>query len=645
MNRLAFLVCVLVTACGGQVPGPSPAVAKPEAQHVAELPACTRSNVAAGLRAALDWHAQRKFHKTAARVQEHLDELPTDEAAAALWRVTEVELRQARVEGANALKELTPIVLDDTIRLALPPAVKVATNLGGLSFGPSKVLDQPKARRRQGSSFDALIRDAALLGDDVPMELDGAKFSLGVQNGDVRAAAYIGRTTTIALLGFPDGGRRFTLRDARNLQMRQLAYASGLLILDRVGYAEQRVSVLTAFDARTGSLVWRQESNEDHRALTVDGAFVYLGVEVGDKGRLDVLESATGKVVRSSPVPAVPNQIRRSGGHLWIEPYGTERELLIDGQPVPGAELPKTESVRASSAETEQNQCWLEQGLVAIAKRDDGALGRIIDVLSPLTREHTMMDALREERKQLALRKKYISWQDAVIRPVPAAAAGQAPPAKKAGVQPISSIVLDDESTTVRGGDTDDSCREQDPCYFNPGDDTKPVPDVPDRLGNEPLAAVLPTQGRRLMIFGGRYLVLDDKQAGSPKAILDWIPDLTVQRPRLSSAAMASVQGKDVLAACMESGLLAAYSLADLTLLWQTRVDERACRLEVLADDQRVFSIGQDAQGQSRLLARSLESGAILFTKSLPGYALTMRVRGSKLRVFDTSGTRRFRKH
>jgi hypothetical protein len=147
------------------------------------------------------------------------------------------------------------------------------------------------------------------------------------------------------------------------------------------------------------------------------------------------------------------------------------------------------------------------------------------------------------------------------------------------------------------------------------------------------------------MIFGGRYLVLDDKQAGSPKAILDWIPDLTVQRPRLSSAAMASVQGKDVLAACMESGLLAAYSLADLTLLWQTRVDERACRLEVLADDQRVFSIGQDAQGQSRLLARSLESGAILFTKSLPGYALTMRVRGSKLRVFDTSGTRRFRKH
>jgi hypothetical protein len=195
-------------------------------------------------------------------------------------------------------------------------------------------------------------------------------------------------------------------------------------------------------------LVWRQESNEDHRALTVDGAFVYLGVEVGDKGRLDVLESATGKVVRSSPVPAVPNQIRRSGGHLWIEPYGTERELLIDGQPVPGAELPKTESVRASSAETEQNQCWLEQGLVAIAKRDDGALGRIIDVLSPLTREHTMMDALREERKQLALRKKYISWQDAVIRPVPAAAAGQAPPAKKAGVQPISSIVLDDESTT-----------------------------------------------------------------------------------------------------------------------------------------------------------------------------------------------------
>jgi hypothetical protein len=640
--RLGYLLGALVLACGA----PQPKAASRTATNQAPDPSqtCTRIEAHASVRAALLLHEQSKFQKTIAVTQDHLDAHPTDEVAAALWRVAAAELSQARVDAGNALMEYVPIELDDVNIPGVPASGPTQEGQGGITFGPDKgqlAIHEASIKRRRDA--DPLTPPWAI--DGLPTELDGAPQARG--SGGANYAVYTRNwkaaapATTLAVTGLAEGPRRFVFREPRPFIIRHLAQARDLLIINRFQYPEQfnadRVDgrakdVTSAFDANSGTPLWKRESAEMTLGLVLDGHTLYALVEGKDGVRLEVRESATAKLLRSAPVAGKALGFRREGGQLMIELYGnSEREVLVNGRPL-------TPETRAQTIEMALEHCQFEQALAAVAKRDESALVHALDVLSPITHNHALMDALRKERTQL----NTPSLQEAILRPVPSVSAPPPPPAKtplQAANEPRGHFIVDEMSTRMT---TADACRDGDPCYFGL-DDRLPAL-VPRLLGTEALSALLPAKDRLLWLFGKRYLVVSDKQAGVVPTVIDWNPDAKPNGQEVVSAALVKVLGQDVLAACLRSDQVVAYAYADLSVLWQTRPEEPGCLGEIVADDHWVYSLANRRDGSTQLVARTLNNGAIALKREVEGSFHTLRVRDNKLRVMDASAFVRSKK-
>jgi hypothetical protein len=578
--------------------------------------------------AALAAHADHKFKKAQTLIEKHLTKFPTDGAASALQRITQVGLHQSKSEGGQALESLVATALEakPISTSAVRPADKLS-NTSTLALGPKR---PPLAN---ASPFSMrMIRDPAEAGDGIPQIHKSMRYIMGARSGTHEVAVYTQQGTAkieIVVTGSSEGPLAFfyTLPSEQS-SLEFVDYAEGTLYLQAVswhsGQNEPRsISSLSAMDAKTGKVRWLISDQFDTAPFLLEGAMILWPTnpgKVAGKGRVEWIDAQTGSLVQTTAVPWPITGVEAEGGIYSLRTYDAVYDLKVAGGPA-GAANSAGQQASQSDAEKNLELCLTERALDNIAKRDAAALQTTLDALSPMTREHALMDALREESKLIGAARGAMTWDDVPFQAVPEAVGR---PAAKQLID--KSVTFEPVTSTNNNVGELGRTLEGEPFYrMHPSMEFEVPHDVPAQLGNETLQGVWPADGHRILAYGSRFLVIAKKKEAIAERILDWGAESdrsSFGNRGVTSAALAG----DILVACRQGGALAAWHLPELTALWQTGPGE-GCERELVLHNGLV-----QAHVGDRVIARRITDGSIAGQKTYPSARLMgIRVRNNKV--------------
>jgi hypothetical protein len=606
------------------------------ANQGAGTPQCVRAPKPAGslVAAALAAHADHQYKKAQALLQKHLSKFPTDGAAAALLRVTDFGLHQSKSEGGKALDTVTEIALEAPPMSAttIRPPEKIAS-------GVAMVVGAKRAPLANASPFTSrMIRDPAEAGDGIPPEFKNMRYQFGVRSGTRELASYIQQGT--AKISIVVAGDSNPLVFSYKLPSEQSSlefadYAEGTLYLQAVTWnpaaGEQRsVATLTAFDTKTGKPRWQISERLDASPFLLAGTMILLPTQSGKvatKGRLEWIDAQTGSLVQSTPIPWPITAVEAEAGAYSMRSYDGVYDLKISGAPGASMQVSADRMAEQTDAEKKLELCLTEQALANIAKKDDAGLQATLDALSPHTREHALMDGLREERKHLAATWAKMTWDDVPFQTVPDAT--ERPAAK----QSLDKSIVIEPLTRLFDGNELGRFREGEPYYRASAFGEFDVPqDAPAHLGNDQLESIWPAEGHRFLIYGSRFLVIAKKTEAVAERIIDWGAEAEGGRFGSTGIVSAALSG-DVIVACKQGGTLIAVHLPELSTLWQSPQGE-SCERELAVQNGFVYTSLND-----RVLVRRIADGSIGAQKPFTDARIMgVRVRNKKVTIlgFDT---------
>jgi len=451
---------------------------------------------------------------------------PSD-AAAEVFRGASMARRSAENERATAQVSDAPVVALPAIPLARAPGSAPIS-------GPKVRLTRESERKNLITDHDDWLKNNGLTlrdergAENLPEHVGKSyrKAPLGelFRNGDHDIGVY----GTFLVVTAP--GKEARVYDAaaamqsgpQHFQVEFAQLVGGVLVVQLAynGYANStggKNGYIAAFDAAAGRLLWSSDPLVANRSnFHVAGGSLIAGYGfTAEPDFLFVLDLATGAVDQKIPIKSGPDWILARGDQIFVRTYDTDYVFRPAG-PLPPAPPAALDAASAAARDPliPEARCWAHAAAAAIDRRDARALGEATAALAQLTGDRVLEGALGRARAALEARGHIdLSTAQPVVLPRPpwAYALLASPPAPApAGKPPTLVKVAGGEPAPARPLDKP-PFRADRPFFLAPIERGKLPPgarrDIPSSYGLEDLRAIIPSDDRTLLVYGGRYLV------------------------------------------------------------------------------------------------------------------------------------------
>jgi len=517
MQKSSLVYAVLLVACGSPpktnaktavarstVDDPGRAAAKCVEPKME--PAKARED---GINAYLEGRISEALHllETASR------EAPRDRAADAFRRATLVKVDARRVRAEEELKMIAPVVLE-----AAPGARSSKRSIPNVTGAKIRLVKESEKKNliTDNADWEKRIQAPSPRVDVMRAETVAAMASerpRGVFRHPDHVVTLYSRRIAVSA-----DGRRTIVFDTSNvnyeINFAQLVGGTLLVQAAQRGPAVPsggKDGFVIAYDGGSGDVVWSSDpivGNAGEMAVTGGSIVTGYGF-TNEPDFVYVLDLATGATEQKLPVKTAPEAIRPKGDRVHVRTYDVDYvfKSAAPSAPAPPASLPVYAD--AGIQIEPETRCFVRQATSALEKRDRAGLLAAIDGLTPRSKDRLLLEALSAEEKSFADDRR-LDLLAAPLLSLPAPSWDAPPPAASNARDP--KLVKVRSAKAPPGRTPRPTYSTTEPWFIAPIEAGALPPgartDIPRSYGLEDLRAILPSAGKTLLVYGGRFVAV-----------------------------------------------------------------------------------------------------------------------------------------
>lgn len=450
---------------------------------------------------------------------------PEDLASQALLIAATARQERFSLESENALANVRPIDLEPPTKASFaangvdPRPGAADVKLKKASEAKNLIVDDADWFKKHDLKNPWVRPGPSDVPEHLPRLLFGGRINQLFDHGDHQIGVY-GASLVVAAEG--KAPLVFTLKQSVGAAIRFAQLVGTTLVVAMNTFAAlQPESIVAAYDARSGALRWSSEpgvTTAETFAVTRD----HLVTGSGGSAAPDfvwLLDLVTGKTLSKLPVKTAATYLLPKGDRVFVRAYDVDYEFSFSSSPAPALAPVLPDAIAKDRALSEASRCALGAAVAATDARDVPRLKEAIRALATARTDRTISSSfegalrfLEQQAKIPALdltvsapvRLPEPSWDQQTVTP----AQPSPPPDAKPKLVKTKSASANPSALIMRRG----TYHPSKPWPIAPVEQGALPPgarrDIPTHYGLESLGAIIPSEDRLLLVYGGRYVAI-----------------------------------------------------------------------------------------------------------------------------------------